>query len=107
MVKRIKVSDLKVGMYVELPSAWRAHPFLRNSFTISSQKQIDKIIEHGILEISINEEKGVPAAEIPALTEQEQPKEDLSAKIIAEKLKEVIQDKSIPPEPKRRRACIF
>jgi HD-GYP domain-containing protein (c-di-GMP phosphodiesterase class II) len=105
MIKRIKVTDLKLGMYVELPSAWRAHPFLRNSFTINSQKQIDQIIDHGILEVNINEEKGAPLEEKPAL--KEQPEKDLSANILSEKLKEVIQDKKIPPEPKAQAVHLY
>ena len=105
MIKRIKVTDLKLGMYVELPSAWRAHPFLRNSFTINSQKQIDQIIDHGILEVNINEEKGAPLEEKPAL--KEQPEKDLSANILSEKLKEVIQDKKMPPEPKAQAVHLY
>lgn len=107
MVKRIKVSDLKVGMHVELPSAWHAHPFIRNNFTITSRKQIDKIVEHGILEVNINEDKGVPAPEESSLPRREEPQEDLSAKVIVEKLKEVIEDKSIEPQPKAQAVHLY
>lgn len=85
-------------MYIELPKAWRAHPFLRNNFTITSQKQIDKIIEYGILEVNINEKKGITAPVM--FTREEQPEKDFSENIVPEKLKEVIQDKKMAPEPK-------
>lgn len=105
MIKKIKVTELKEGMYVELPKAWRAHPFLRNSFTITSRKQIDKIIEYGILEVNINEEKGVVAQK--NIVREEQPEEDFSLNAIAEKLREVIQDKKMPPEPKARAVHLY
>jgi HD-GYP domain-containing protein (c-di-GMP phosphodiesterase class II) len=105
MMKRIKVSELKAGMYIELPKAWRAHPFLRNSFTITSQKQIDKIIEYGILEVNINEGKGIVAQE--KLTTEEQPEKDFSANIFPQTLKEIIQDKKMPPEPKAQAVHLY
>lgn len=39
----IDVSQLKVGMYVELELGWMAHPFPTSSFKISSDKQINII----------------------------------------------------------------
>jgi HD-GYP domain-containing protein (c-di-GMP phosphodiesterase class II) len=95
MVKRIKVSELKVGMYIELPSAWRAHPFLRNSFTIDSPRQIQKIIEFGIREVNINEDKGIAVNEI--LPAEDQPERDFSPR---EELQEVLEDKRMPPQMK-------
>jgi HD-GYP domain-containing protein (c-di-GMP phosphodiesterase class II) len=105
VIKRIKVSELKTGMYIELPSSWRAHPFLRNSFTITTQKQIDKIIDYGILEVNINEKKGITVRE--KLILEEQPEKDFAANSIAEKLKEVIQDKKMPPEPKAQAIHLY
>lgn len=98
MIKRIKSSELKIGMFIELPHAWRAHPFLTNSFTITSQKQIKKIIEHGIKEVNINEAKGIAAQEKQpenVLPEKNSPVADVS-----EALKCAIQDRKMPPETK-------
>ena len=105
MIKKIKVSELKAGMYIELPKAWRSHPFLRNSFTINSQKQIDKIIEYGITEVNINVEKGVTVQ--ANFTTEEQPEKDFSANIVPEKLKEVIQNKNMLPEPKAQAVHLY
>jgi HD-GYP domain-containing protein (c-di-GMP phosphodiesterase class II) len=53
MKKSIKVSALKPGMRVVLPSSWLSHPFLKNQFTISSEEQIKEIINSGFQEVTI------------------------------------------------------
>jgi HD-GYP domain-containing protein (c-di-GMP phosphodiesterase class II) len=98
MIKRIKTSELKVGMYVELPHAWKAHPFLRNNFTINSLRQIQKIIEFGIKEVNIDEDKGITAQEV--LPEEDLPEKDFDAGVVPEDLKEVIHDRKIAPNMK-------
>ncbi|WP_210396647.1 HD-GYP domain-containing protein [Motiliproteus sediminis] len=40
---RVKTSDLKLGMYVEIQSDWADHPFLRNRFKITSRKDLDRL----------------------------------------------------------------
>ena len=39
----IPLADLKIGMYVELPSSWLSHDFLKNNFKITTQKQLLEI----------------------------------------------------------------
>lgn len=96
MNKTIKITELKIGMYIHLPHAWRAHPFLRNNFTVTSSRQIQKMIEYGIKEVLIDEEKGMPSESI--VQEVEEPEKIFSQDvgIVAEKLKEVLADKKIP-----------
>ncbi len=98
MTKTIKISDLKPGMYVNLPRAWKSHPFLRNSFTITSSKQIQKLMDFGITEVIIDESKGLKDDAI--ISEAEEPEKDYTDdyKIIAEKLSEVLSDKSMDPK---------
>lgn len=91
-------------MYVNLPNAWHAHPFLSNSFIITSNKQIQKMVNYGIKAVKIDEEKGMPAME--ALQQAiEQPDKDFSLglTVASEKLQEVLADKKMPP-PERARA---
>lgn len=104
-LKKIKISELKTGMYVELPKAWKAHPFLRNSFTITSEKQITKMREYGILEVNIDVEKSVfvPKEIVPV----EEPEKDFSTNSVAEKLREIIHDKEMPPEPKAQAVHLY
>ncbi len=85
-------------MYIELPSAWRAHPFLRNSFTINSQRQIQKIIDYGIQEVNIDADKGIMPQE--SLSAEEQPQKDLTVNTVPADLREVLEDKKMPPEIK-------
>jgi len=40
---RIRMDALRVGMYVRLDAGWANHPFLRNSFVIGSQKDLQRL----------------------------------------------------------------
>ncbi|MBI4632772.1 MAG: HD-GYP domain-containing protein [Deltaproteobacteria bacterium] len=54
MEKKIKARDLKVGMYVILPTSWFRHPFLKNKFNITSEDEIRTIIKWGLKEVLID-----------------------------------------------------
>jgi HD-GYP domain-containing protein (c-di-GMP phosphodiesterase class II) len=98
MIKKIKIQDVRKGMYVILPNKWFYHPFLKNEFLIESQTQINKMIKAGIEEVSINISKGVqdknsaPKKE-EAVTNKQYP-------ILPLELREVIADKKMTPEKK-------
>lgn len=112
MITSIKSTELKIGMFIELPRAWRSHPFLRNSFTIKSQDQIKKIIEYGIAEVNINVDKGIAKQEmLPEVQEQEKafpsqivpdelPEKDSSFKITLDELIALTSDQKMSPELK-------
>lgn len=57
MKKVLKPDDLKIGMYIEIPKIWLNHPFLKNKFKISSDRQIQKIKKSHIDEILMYPEK--------------------------------------------------
>ncbi len=57
MKKPIPVNQLQIGMYVILPLSWTEHPFLRNRFKISADKQIDEMRAHGIREVLVDFDK--------------------------------------------------
>ncbi len=70
MIKKVKVSQLKPGMYVhDLGAAWEDHPFLTNSFKITSEKIIDKIFEAGIREVYIDTSRGLDVKDAPSQSE--------------------------------------
>jgi HD-GYP domain-containing protein (c-di-GMP phosphodiesterase class II) len=98
MIKTIKITNLKMGMYINLPSAWRAHPFLRNSFIVTSKKQIQKLMDYGIKEVNIDEVKGLPSGAV--IQEIEEPEKEFinDIKDISETLKDVLSDKKLKPE---------
>jgi hypothetical protein len=60
MLKRIPVSELRVGMFLhELGGAWLDHPFWRSSFKIEDEQTLQKIGASGIREAWIDAGKGL------------------------------------------------
>lgn len=73
MTARVKARDLKIGMFVKLPTGWLNHPFLIGRFQIKSETQIHKIIDSGFTEVEIDvdrSEPGVMAPQEPASVDQ-------------------------------------
>ena len=97
MSRTISAKELKIGMYINLPSAWHAHPFFSNDFLITSDKQIRKILDYGIEHVNIDEKKGIPAAEAVKQELEEEPEKDFSGEmtIASEKLQETLEDKKM------------
>ncbi|WP_431475764.1 HD-GYP domain-containing protein [Massilia eburnea] len=70
MLKKVDSAQLKVGMYIhDLSCDWMTHPFVRNRFEISSQEQIQKIIQAGIHDVVIDASKGLDVEDAPSLAE--------------------------------------
>lgn len=60
MIKKIKVDQLKVGMFVkDLDCGWLDHPFLIGSFKIKSEEELKKVQGSNIKIAYIDSEKGV------------------------------------------------
>ena len=63
MLKKINVGDLRVGMHLhELCGSWMEHPFWRTKFVIHDEGDIRLIVESGIKEVWIDDEKGLAVA---------------------------------------------
>ncbi|GGK00716.1 HD-GYP domain-containing protein [Pseudomonas matsuisoli] len=59
MLKRIQVTDLQLGMYVqEFCGSWMDHPFWKAKFVVDQPKDLQRIRECGITELWIDTEKG-------------------------------------------------
>jgi len=72
MLKKIKVSQLKPGMYVhDMDCGWMEHPFLTDSFKVKSDKDIERMIGHGIRELYIDPAKGFDVDDAPTQIEAE------------------------------------
>ncbi|MCL1908332.1 MAG: HD-GYP domain-containing protein [Holophagaceae bacterium] len=72
MIKKVKASDLKVGMYVhDLNVPWLEHGFAKNRFLIQDEKQIEKIIQVNISEVLIDTVRGIDDAHSPSKEEAE------------------------------------
>lgn len=104
MVKSIFSKDLKIGMYVILPVSWFNHPFLFGEFLVTSQEQIDKIIEAGIPECNIDPERASPVPEIGYTSHGSENGEFVPPKtwdpeeLVPPELREAIHDKKHTPE---------
>ncbi|UCH62652.1 MAG: DUF3391 domain-containing protein [Fidelibacterota bacterium] len=79
MLKRVKVKDLKVGMYVDLSGSWLRHSFLKQKFKITSQKQIEKIIADGIKEVKVDISKSDVIGESSPTKEVEEGRDQISS----------------------------
>jgi putative nucleotidyltransferase with HDIG domain len=67
MLKRIRVEQLVLGMYIkEFCGSWMEHPFWRSSFLLDAPKDIELILSSSIKEVWIDCCKGldVPAGEM-------------------------------------------
>ena len=63
MLKKIKVSQLTVGMHLkEFCGSWMEHPFWRNAFVISDPKDLESILASSIKEVWIDTSKGQDVA---------------------------------------------
>ncbi len=70
MIKKIKIEQLKPGVFVhDFNSGWLHHPFLHNQLTIRTEREIEKIIKYGIREVYIDTMNGIDVDDAP--TKQE------------------------------------
>ena len=111
MIKKIKVDQLKPGMYVhDFNCSWMQHPFFGRSSKIKDEKSIEKVINSGIHDLYIDTGKGLDVDDAP--TEKEVHQEiqaDLDKITKTEKnerrttdiKKELIQAKKIKQEAKQ------
>ena len=72
MIKKVKASDLKVGMYIhDLNVPWLEHGFAKNRFLLQDEKQIERIIQVNISEVLIDTVRGIDEAHSPSREEAE------------------------------------
>jgi putative nucleotidyltransferase with HDIG domain len=70
MIKKIKVDELRPGMYVhDFNCSWMQHPFLGQSSKIKDAKSVKKVIDSGIRDLYIDTDRGLDVEDAP--TEKE------------------------------------
>ena len=70
MLKKVDVSQLRVGMYVhDISCDWMNHPFARNRFLVCSEEEIRKIVQAGIHDLVIDSSLGLDVMHAPTLAE--------------------------------------
>jgi putative nucleotidyltransferase with HDIG domain len=78
VLKKIKINQLKIGMYVyDLNLVWQAHPFAWHCFNIEDNDTLHKITKSGIGEIEIETALGIDVE--TEANADETPKSDESA----------------------------
>lgn len=66
MIKKIRVDQLKVGMFVhDFNCSWINHPFLTNRGLVSSESLLEKIAAAGLREIYIDTARGLDVSDAP------------------------------------------
>lgn len=66
MIKKIEISQLQVGMYIDdLDANWLDHNFITKRFAVSNQKILQKLLTSGIKHLYIDTQKGKDVAEAP------------------------------------------
>ena len=73
MLKRIAVTDLRVGMFIcEFCGSWMEHPFWKSKFLLTDSKDLHAIQSSGIKELWIDVSKGSDLdASVPARSEED------------------------------------
>jgi HD-GYP domain-containing protein (c-di-GMP phosphodiesterase class II) len=108
MIKKIKVKDLKVGMFVhDFNCNWVKHPFFVNQMKIKDDKVKDKLLQYGIKEILIDIDQGCDVGgstveEIKLDPVKEVVKPDKEQKSDEAGESEVIQKKTVQQVPLER-----
>lgn len=100
MLEKIRTEKLRVGMYVILPLSWFTHPFFKNRFSITSEKQIRQMLDCGITEVTVDLSRSTvfednePADRIEG--------ERVPTSIVPDELREAINDNklSLPEKAK-------
>jgi HD-GYP domain-containing protein (c-di-GMP phosphodiesterase class II) len=87
-------------MYVNLPTSWMSHSFIKNKFLITSRSQIDKIIQSSLKEVNIDTSLGKDLIEEAIADEPSRRVPDTVRKVVPGGLREMIRDPNLSPEKK-------
>ena len=77
MIKKIKVEQLKPGVFVhDFNCGWLHHPFLTDRTKLKTDKQIQKVVGYGIRDLYIDTDKGLDIDDAPTQREADQEIQD-------------------------------
>lgn len=93
LLKKVPTADLKPGMFVvDLNSGWLGHPFIRNKLRLDAES-VAAIREAGIVEVTIDTERGLDA-DAPSLESVRRQEESELAELGRPPLAEAIEQVS-------------
>ena len=85
MIKKIEISQLRIGMYIDdLDANWLDHNFITKRFAVSNQKTLQRLTKSGIKHLYIDTQKGKDVGEAPTRQEVEQKVEERVLKVARE-----------------------
>lgn len=95
MLKKIKVNDVRLGMYLqEVCGSWMDHPFWKRSFKLTEDKDLNTLKNCGVDEIWIDTSKGLDIdAGVVALLQKE---EELKVECELKKIEQTPQKTEAP-----------
>jgi HD-GYP domain-containing protein (c-di-GMP phosphodiesterase class II) len=98
----VPVEELKVGMFVEVPLSWHEHPFLKNSFLITSEEDIHKFKSLGIDCVVVDPARSRlrKIALAPPAEGSERDTEEEGVVVVPTELITSIKDQALPAEKK-------
>lgn len=72
MIKKVPASELRVGMYIhDIAADWSQHPFMRQSFPLKSDAEIETIRNCAIPFVYIDSDKGLDLPDAPTKEESD------------------------------------
>lgn len=104
MQRSVKTDDLKIGMYVILPTSWFKHPFAKNEFFLEVGEQIRRIRDCGLKEVLIDTERSTVTEDErkPPEPQPEHTAKSRSITVVPDELKEAIHDTKLPAQEKAK-----
>lgn len=109
MLKKIRVQDLRLGMYIqEICGSWMEHPFWKKTFELTSEGDLRTLKTCGIREVWIDTGKGLDVeGEAAATTPEEEEKHiEQELQLLAQNEPEPVQRVSLQQEIQRARAVL-
>lgn len=103
--RRISVTDLHPGMYVQLPGSWVQHSFIRSSFLIKSQAQILKIQKSGISDVILIPLKSTYKPELskaPNYIKKVPAKKVWDPSLMPKDFGDILKDSTVAPDRKAK-----
>lgn len=83
MIKKVKKQDLRLGMFIhDLNCGWMDHNFLRNSFMLRKEADLERIARSGITEVYIDTLKGIDVLDDVEAPSMEQVEHVVEEKIL-------------------------
>ena len=87
MLKRIAVTDVRVGMYIqEFCGSWMDHPFWKAKFLLDSPKDLQRIRSSGVRELWIDASKGLDIEAGTESVSEAQAEAETQARLLAAEL---------------------